>query len=118
MNRQYDPMPPLKAYDGQTTDELLSLEGKCRTDSLVIAFEQAVDQKAARLGETSLANEERVILAVEALEREVNNGGYAQFFQNSSREYASMIVNALRRIGCTTLQTSRPELSPRLGFRS
>jgi hypothetical protein len=35
-----------------------------------------------------------------ALQREVNNGGYDQFFVNSSRKYAPKIVNALQRIGC------------------
>jgi hypothetical protein len=37
---------------------------------------------------------------VEALEREVNNGGYDQFFVNSSREFAPIVVGALQRIGC------------------
>jgi hypothetical protein len=90
----------LDAYNGETVDELIALEGKYRIDSLVIAFEQAMDQKAARVGENKLAIEERVILAIEALEREVNNGGYGQFFVNSSREYAPIIVDCLRRIGC------------------
>jgi hypothetical protein len=90
----------LDKYTGETVDELLALEGKYRTDSLVLAFEQAMDQKASRLGEDKLTDEERTILAIEALEREVNNGGYGQFFVNSSREYTPMIVNALHRIGC------------------
>jgi hypothetical protein len=90
----------LDGYTGQTVDELISLEGKYRIDSLVLAFEQAMDQKAARVGEENLTAEERMILAIEALEREVDNGGYGQFFVNSSREYAPIIVEALRRIGC------------------
>jgi hypothetical protein len=65
-----------------------------------VAFEQALDQKAARDGEQSLSDQEHTVLAVEALEREVNNGGYGQFFLNSSREYAPMIVESLKRIGC------------------
>jgi hypothetical protein len=36
------------AYSGQTIDQLLSLEGQYRTDSLVVAIEQAIGQKAAR----------------------------------------------------------------------
>jgi hypothetical protein len=67
---------------------------------LVVAFEQAFDQRAARVGENALTEEERIILAIEALEREVNNGGYSQFFLNSSREYAPVMVRALERIGC------------------
>ena len=100
MNEPTAPMPWLTAYSGQTTDELLSLEGQYRIDSLIVAFEQAVDQKSARLGEASLTEEERLILAVEALEREVNNGGYVQFFENLSREYAPIIVHSLEQIGC------------------
>lgn len=90
----------LDAYSGETVEELIALEGKYRIDSLVLAFEQAMDQKAARVGDDELTDEEGIILAIEALEREVNNGGYGQFFVNSSREYAPMIVRALRRIGC------------------
>jgi hypothetical protein len=96
-------MPDLEwfaRYSGQTADELLSLEGRYRIDSLVVAFDQALDQKAAREGDDALSPEERIVPAIEALESEVNNGGYAQFFINSSREYAPMIVEALTRIGC------------------
>ncbi len=90
----------LDGYSGQTVDELLALEGAYRIDSLVVAFAQALDQKAVRAGESALSTEERIIVAIEALEREVNNGGYRQFFLNSSREFAPMIVDALVRIGC------------------
>lgn len=92
-------------YSGQSTDELLALEGKYRCDSLVLAFEEAIDQKAQDGGRGSLTVEERLVLAVEALEREVNNGGYDQFFVNSSREFAPIIVDALRRIGCKKTAT-------------
>jgi hypothetical protein len=87
-------------YSGQTTDELISLEKKYRADSLVLAFETALQQKAERIGQERLTEEERVVLAVEALEREVNNGGYGQLFINSSKEYTSFFVSALNRIGC------------------
>lgn len=90
----------LDGYSGQSVEQLLSLEGEYRADSLVLAFEQAIGQKAAREGTQSLSGEERIVLAVEALEREVNNGGYDQFFVNSSREYTPIIVGALQRIGC------------------
>src|ERR1700692_2235333 len=40
----------LDGYSGQTAVELLSLEGKYRTDSLVLAFEAAIRQKANREG--------------------------------------------------------------------
>jgi len=96
-------MPELKwleMYSGQSVDQLLSMEIEYRLDSLIVAFHQAIDQKSAREGDGSLSMEERMILAIQALESEVNNGGYEQFFINSSNVYASMVVEALVRIGC------------------
>ncbi len=58
-----------------------------------------MNQKASRDGDHSLNVEELTILAIEALEREVNNGGYGQFFVNTP-EFSPVIVDALRRIGC------------------
>ncbi len=84
----------LESYDGQSTDELIALESSHRVDSLVLAFEQAL------LTKDYPTAEEQVVLAVEALEREVNNGGYSQFFVNSSREYSSLVVEALEAIDC------------------
>lgn len=62
----------------------------------MLAFEQAIQVKPA----DSLSQEESYVLAVEALEREVNNGGYAQFFYNSSVEFVPIIEAALRAIDC------------------
>lgn len=90
----------LKEYSGQTVDELLALERDYRVDSLVTAFHQAIDQKIARDGEGSLSGEETLIIAIEDVETEVNNGGYALFFTNSSKQHAPEIVAALNRIRC------------------
>ena len=88
---------PWLYYDGETTDELLACGGSHRVDSLVAAFEGAIQLKP----EQSRTPEERVVLAVEALEREVNNGGFLQFLDNTP-EYASIIVDSLRAIGAST----------------
>ncbi len=90
----------LEKYGGESLDELLEMEATHRVDSLVLAIEAALDQKATALGLEALSREERVVLAVEALEREVNNGGYEQFFLNSSRVYVAEVESALRAIGC------------------
>jgi hypothetical protein len=98
----------LDGYAGQTIDELLALASQYRIDSLVVAMEEALDQKSARLGDGGLSEAERAVLAVEALEREVNNGGYGQFFTNSSSEHAAFIVDALVKIGCSeTVEITR-----------
>ncbi len=86
----------LNSYEGQSTEELLALAEKFRIDSLVLAFEQAIQAKAS----DSISIEESFVLAVEALEREVNNGGYRQFFSNSSGEFTPVIEAALRAINC------------------
>jgi hypothetical protein len=90
----------LPEYSGQTVEELLALAAEYRVDSLIVALEQALDQKSARVGEQKLSEEERIVLAIEALEREVNNGGYSQFFTNSSGEYTPIIYESLVRIQC------------------
>lgn len=106
----------LDGYSRQTTDELLALEGEYRTDSIVLAFEQALYQKAERVGQEGLATEERIVLAIEALEREVNNGGYEQFLMNSSNKYAPVVVDALDRIGCTETAKLTQEAIDHLGI--
>lgn len=96
------PQLPWHDYAGESATALFALVGKRRADSLVVAFEAALGRKAAMVGPAKLSVPELDVLAIEALEREVNNGGYAQFFTNSSNEYAGRIVEALRRIGCET----------------
>ena len=87
----------LDGYDGQSVDELLGMEDEYRIDSLVLAFEEALQAQADT---RKLTNEEWIVLAVEALEREVNNGGYSQFFENTP-EYLPIILDSLDRIGHT-----------------
>lgn len=84
----------LDGYGGQSLDELIALAGDYRVDSIVLAVEDALLRRSDELNEPELT-----VLAVEALEREVNNGGYHQFFLNTP-EHAPVIVGALQRIGC------------------
>lgn len=87
----------LDSYGGQTVDQLIAMEADYRIDSLVLALEQALQQKE---GKKKLSQVELDILAVEAMEREVNNGGYHQFFLNSSKQYAAILPSSLERIEC------------------
>ena len=89
----------LNGHAGKTAEGLLALEGSYRIDSLVAAFEQAISQNAKRDESQGLTVEERTVLAVEAVEREVNNGGYDLFFANAPL-FASTVVDSLRSIGC------------------
>lgn len=87
-------------YTGQGTAEILAHKTTHRIDSLLCALEAAIQLRQRRLPTLVTTPEEHTLLAVMALEREVNNGGYHQFFFNSSCEYALTVVPALKSIGC------------------
>jgi hypothetical protein len=88
--------PFLNNYGGQTAAELIALEADYRIDSLVLAVEQAIQNKPG----AELSRSERFVLAIEAMEREVNNGGWDQFFWNTENEYNDILIEALDAIGC------------------
>jgi Domain of unknown function (DUF4375) len=70
-----------------------------------LCLEQAIDLRQSRTPDVATTPEEHALLAIMALRREVNNGGFHQFFYNSSREYALTVVPALESIGCETTAT-------------
>ena len=94
--KTYMDKPFLEHYDGQTIQQLIGMKEDYRIDSLVLRIEDALLNKP----EIELSEVERVVIAIEALEREVNNGGYKLFFTNSSCEYTPFIVRYLELIGC------------------
>lgn len=83
--------------------QIVGLEGKYRTDSLICAIEAAVLMKNED-EDADISEGELTVLAVEAMEREVNNGGFAQFFQNDSWRFTPYLPAALSRIGATKTQ--------------
>jgi uncharacterized protein DUF4375 len=91
-------LPWLDGYTGQTTTDLLALEGRYRTDSIVAAFDQGIAKKAARIGIDRLTSAERTVLAVEAVEREVNSDGYLGLF-SWTPEHVPLVVSSLQAIG-------------------
>lgn len=92
--------PWLEQYGGQTAGELIAMQDRYRVDSLLCALEMGIEQSLARRDLTDLSVPEWTVLAIQALQREVNNGGYHQFFLNSSAGYIHGIVGALDLIGC------------------
>ena len=74
---------------------LLSEEGEID----LISVSEAVWAREAALGVEALSSAERVFLHVWNLEAEVNNGGFEQFYYNSSGDYALQTPGALREIG-------------------
>lgn len=90
---------PWLDYSGQTASELIACKNSHRIDSLLCALEEGIQNKRDQQG--SVTDEERLVLAVMALDREVNNGGHYQFFVNSSRQFAPIIEQSLLRIHCS-----------------
>lgn len=86
-------------YQERSTEDLLGLEGTVQSDLIPLAFEYGIELKAQRIGRAKLTEPEIAVLAVVALEREVNNGGYDQFFTNEM-QHGPVTVAALDRIGC------------------
>lgn len=87
---------PWLDYTGQSLSEIIAHKDTHRTGSMLCAIEEGLLKRESPVA----TPEEEVFLGVMALEREVNNGGYHQFFFNSSRRYAPAIVGSLERIGC------------------
>ena len=92
---------PSLEYTGQTTPELLACKDSHSIGCLFLAFEWGIEAKERRIGEAALTEEERLVLAVQAVDREVNNGGYDQFFRNSSRRFTPIVVRSLQLLGRT-----------------
>lgn len=90
----------LNGYAGQTVDELLCFEATDHPHSILFALEEAIRAKLQAEGPLKATGVMLVVLSVQALERDVNNGGFDQFFRNSSRKFAPRIVPDLVRIGC------------------
>jgi hypothetical protein len=60
---------------------------------------EAVWAREARHGIAGMTDSEKVFLRVWNLEAEVNNGGFAQYFENSAGDYAVGTPDALRSVG-------------------
>ncbi|HUQ27184.1 MAG TPA: DMP19 family protein [Usitatibacter sp.] len=83
--------------------------------TFAIALSDLVFARYDRDGFESLTPPERVAYCVDALEREVNNGGFEQFFTNNSGDTSAETVAALRKIGAiqaANLVQSAMELFP------
>ncbi len=101
----------LESVGDRTIDEVVQLEGSYRIDSIVLAIESALLEKA------NLTPTERIVVTIEAMEREVNNGGFNQFFFNSSNEYAGELAAALREIGIPEIATIAERALKAIGAR-
>ena len=76
--------------------EILLIEDDTK---FAIAMSDLVFSREAAVGYQRLTPPERVVFCLDGLEREVNNGGFAQFLENSAGDHALETIEALRTLG-------------------
>jgi hypothetical protein len=86
---------------GRTVAEVMKHRGKAPAHELDANIGFILLDKEERKGLASFSRAERYVYAVEGMVREVNNGGWSQFFSNSSGALAGDLVPALQAIGST-----------------
>ena len=76
------------------------------TNDFVVAMTEYLDNKT-KYGEdmSVLSKEERIFYITQTLEMEVNNGGFSQFFYNSSGDFSNDLVGAFTAIGANATAT-------------
>ena len=87
----------IEGYEGQSVDDILALADSEHPYQLLSCLEEAI--KEYRRKHPGTTGVENIISAVMALLREVNNGGFDQFFRNSSKRWAFFVKDALVHIG-------------------
>lgn len=89
----------LEEYNNESVDELILLSKSHRIDSIVTALESALLNKANGNILHPFSKSEKVVVVIEDFEREINNGGFSQYFSNSPLN-TLFIVNCLNEINC------------------
>ena len=70
------------------------------TNDFVVAMTEHLDNKTQYGDDMSVLSEaERIFYITQTLEMEVNNGGFSQFFYNSSGNFSNELVSAFTAIG-------------------
>ena len=70
------------------------------TNDFVIAMTEHLNNKTQYGDDMSVLSEaERIFYITQTLEMEVNNGGFSQFFYNSSGNFSNELVSAFTAIG-------------------
>jgi hypothetical protein len=86
---------------GNTTDEILSHENDDHKGSVLRALFYRIGQKAEARGTNSLTGTERRLCAAHGFDGEINNGGFDQYFFNSTGDDAEVALAALQDMGAT-----------------
>jgi hypothetical protein len=80
--------------------EIVKLESNFRIDSLIVAIEEILINKD-EVTDSDINEEELLVIAIQSFEREINNGGFLQFFSNESKMFIPFILKFLNQINAT-----------------
>ena len=84
----------------ETQLDLETILSQEREDLAIMQIDEYLNKKSEYGDKINRLNSfQKTLIWVENLEREVNNGGFDQFYRNSSGDYAIETVGALERIG-------------------
>lgn len=84
-------------FETKSIDDIWTIEEK---DNFVIEMNQYIAEKCEYGDNMEALNEEqRILYITQALEMEVNNGGFSQFFFNSGGVFANELVSSFEKIG-------------------
>ena len=86
---------------GTTTGEILSHENDALKDRVLDALVWRLGQKSENRGWTNLSDTERRLIAVYAMEEEVLDGGFKQYFSTSLGGDADVALAGLKDMGAT-----------------
>ena len=84
-------------FETKSIDEIWKIEEK---ENFLVEMDKYIAEKC-EYGDSmeTLNAEQRILYITQALEKEVNNGGFAQFFFNSDGCFGNEIVSSFEKIG-------------------
>lgn len=99
LSKDADVFENIRDFVDNTIEEYVDDE-RLERNKLVIDMWLSICEKCDYGDSIEKLNEyERVFFVTETLEQEVNNGGFSQFFYNSSGDFSNELVDAFTKIG-------------------
>lgn len=86
---------------GTTTDEIFAHENDAKKDDVLGALLWRLGRKSERIGWENLNDTERRLIAVDAMNGEVLDGGFKEYFSDSSGGDAEVALAGLKEMGAT-----------------
>jgi hypothetical protein len=98
---------------GMTTDEIFSHENDAKKDDVLGALLWRLGQKSEARGWDNLSDTERRLIAVDAMNGEVLDGGFKQYFSTSMGADAEVALAGLKEMGATgTVEIMERAMAP------